>query len=130
MVGGGVTFADDGPVGGGAEPAAAEVRVEGEDRGEARPLALDAHPRIQAKAEKIAREGLKRFDQPDERMAFFMAQRLGPGMTQYPIDQVMALTAEIEAREARLDIERTQPGGIVTWQELGRGTWVVGRGRS
>jgi photosystem II stability/assembly factor-like uncharacterized protein len=129
MVGGGVTFADDGPVGGGAEPAAAEVRVEGEDRGEARPLALDAHPRIQAKAEKIAREGLKRFDQPDERMAFFMAQRLGPGMTQYPIDQVMALTAEIEAREARLDIERTQPGGIVTWQELGPGN-VGGRTRA
>jgi hypothetical protein len=92
------------------------------------PLA-NPHPALKTKSVKARREGPKRTDQPAESMSFFLAQRLAPGMTQYPIERVRATAQEMAFREARLGVARTQPGGIVSWTELGPGN-IGGRTRA
>lgn len=82
--------------------------------------------RLERKAEKFETRGPKRFDKPQEAMDFFMAQRLGEGMTEYPMTHLESTAAEIRDRAA---LQRGgNPGGISQWEPLGPGN-IGGRTR-
>lgn len=86
--------------------------------------------RIERKREKLRSAGPKRFDQPAEAEAFYVEQRLGPGQTQLPMEQLAAARRTIVEREAALQRMRGPlPGGIQGWSELGPGN-IGGRTRA
>ncbi len=86
--------------------------------------------KIEAKQDRLRKHGPKRADAPQEAMDFFLAQRLAPGMTEYPIDDVQAAMHWARQRERDLREQRgVLPGGIGLWEELGPGN-VGGRTRA
>ncbi|MEZ6242169.1 MAG: GC-type dockerin domain-anchored protein [Phycisphaerales bacterium] len=102
------------------------MRGEGEEAHESRERA--------ERAERGEREGRRelgeRMDEPEEAMRFFLAQRLGPGMTQYPIEQVQAARRWTQQRERDLRAQRgALPGGLDHWEPLGPGN-IGGRTRA
>ena len=82
---------------------------------------------VEAKGRKFAERGPKRADQPGEAMAFFLEQRLAPGMRAYPAAHMREMLDEVMARESR-SIGR-DVGGIAAWTELGPGN-IGGRTRT
>lgn len=90
-------------------------------------LALD---HIEAKQRRLREHGPKRADNPNEAMEFFLAQRLPPGMTEYPITEVQAARRWAAQREQELRAGRGGiPGGLDAWEELGPGN-IGGRTRA
>ncbi len=74
--------------------------------------------------------GAKPTDRPGDAAAFFMDQRLGAGMVDYPMAQLQAEREAIRVRQADLARSRTPlPGGITSWTEAGPGN-IGGRTRT
>ena len=88
----------------------------------------DVAQKLAGKSERLVARPQKRFDEPDGAQAFFMQQRLAPGMDRYPMELVEFARANVEAREARLD-DRVGVAGVSGWQEIGPGN-VGGRTRT
>lgn len=86
--------------------------------------------RIARKAKKLALRGPKRYDEPQEAMDFFLAQRLNPWMDALPLEHLRAVRAEIELREALDAAKRGRDKGVpVSWAEIGPGN-IGGRTRA
>ncbi|MFG0273859.1 MAG: hypothetical protein ACF8QF_02255 [Phycisphaerales bacterium] len=73
------------------------------------------------------RSALRKFDQPGEAAAFFMAQRLAPGQDAYPLEQVIDALRAVRERAALRSAEH--PGDITSWDPLGPGN-IGGRTRA
>jgi photosystem II stability/assembly factor-like uncharacterized protein len=87
---------------------------------------------ISEKRAKLARRGPKPFDKPNEAMAFYLEQRLGPGQTEIPMEHLRTELTKVQAREAALSGEvllKSSPGGITGWNALGPGN-IGGRTRA
>ncbi len=86
--------------------------------------------RIDAKQKRLREHGPKRADAPQEAMQFFLDQRLAPGMTAYPIQQVQDAIHWARQREQQVLAQRgSLPGGIDSWEEVGPGN-IGGRTRA
>ncbi len=86
--------------------------------------------KVEAKREKIKRNGAKRYDQPQEAMDFFVSQRVGPG-EDIPFDRLAAARDDIRNRQAALGqnpLQAAESGGG-GWIELGPGN-IGGRTRA
>jgi hypothetical protein len=84
-----------------------------------------ARAKIERKRAKLEKEGLKRYDQPQEALEFFLEQRVSPDEP-YPFEHVRAELERIRAREASA---QPGPGSIQSWSELGPGN-IGGRTRA
>ena len=81
---------------------------------------------------KLKQKSPARFDQPQEAQEFFIRQRLPLGKTELPLEHLQAELERLKLREAALVAKRgtrSQPGGIVGWNEIGPGN-IGGRTRT
>jgi len=90
---------------------------------------------VVAKLEKIQAGDIKRADEPDAALEYFMNQRLGDRFEVYPVERYVVARERVEQIErdrradADLGIMRRAVGGIQGWSELGPGN-IGGRTRS
>jgi photosystem II stability/assembly factor-like uncharacterized protein len=88
---------------------------------------------VERKRAKFESKGPKPFEKPREAAEFFVAQRVGAGQTDIPLEHLFAQLLEIRARERslamRMSGSQAGPGGITTWIEIGPGN-VGGRTRA